>query len=327
MYKNSDYWDAEDICFEYEHIEKVLEVIKANFDDYFERFILSNAGNTLTEEDFKKLQQKFGIGAVKNNTTKNKAQNYKSIIIDAIEAFEKDREDYKKIFDIDLLEELEDDADVFKSKILKNECPVIRKTLANRRAKELDKYRASFNMADADELLSVITNLCKFADEYYSRYDADLYENFNIYDDLEMFTLDTHDYTYYGVIGGGIKTHMLFKIYPAVFSNRSRSALWALWYLTDKKTFDCETDSEFVMIDTEKAIMQQNYFYPYGLFSYYALEIYKLLREKANDYGVFIDPEYKYVIVDAFLEYVALEHDEEISFLKSQIRDGGMGFA
>ena len=36
MYKNSDYWDAEDICFEYEHIEKVLEVIKANFDDYFE---------------------------------------------------------------------------------------------------------------------------------------------------------------------------------------------------------------------------------------------------------------------------------------------------
>ena len=41
--------------------------------------------------------------------------------------------------------------------------------------------------------------------------------------------------------------------------------------------------------------------------------------------NVYIDLDYRYVIVDAFLEYVADVHDKEISFLKSQIRDGGIG--
>jgi hypothetical protein len=32
-------------------------------------------------------------------------------------------------------------------------------------------------------------------------------------------------------------------------------------------------------------------------------------------------------IVDAFLSFVAKQHEEEISFLKQQIRDGGLGYA
>ena len=120
---------------------------------------------------------------------------------------------------------------------------------------------------------------------------------------------------------------MLYKVHPSLFPNRSRSAIWALWYLTDKESFGCKTDSEFLMIDLDKNIVQQNYFYPYQLFAFYAFEIYKLLRGKAKELNVDIDPDYRYVIVDAFLEYIAMEHDEEIAFLKSQIRDGGMGYA
>ena len=52
-----------------------------------------------------------------------------------------------------------------------------------------------------------------------------------------------------------------------------------------------------------------------------------MLRDKALEYNVKIDPDYRYVIVDAFLEYVSLEHNDEISILKSQIRDGGLGYA
>jgi hypothetical protein len=81
------------------------------------------------------------------------------------------------------------------------------------------------------------------------------------------------------------------------------------------------------MIDIDKNIVQQNYFYPYELFSYYAYEIYKMLCDKAEEYEVYIDPDYRYVIVDAFLNYVAYENDDTISVLKSQIRDGGMGYA
>ncbi len=52
-----------------------------------------------------------------------------------------------------------------------------------------------------------------------------------------------------------------------------------------------------------------------------------MLRDKADKMGANIDMEYRYVIVDKFLDFVADEHEEEISFLKAQIRDGGMGFA
>lgn len=86
-------------------------------------------------------------------------------------------------------------------------------------------------------------------------------------------------------------------------------------------------DSEFLMIDVGKSITQQNYFYPYELFAFYAFEIYKMLRDKATELNTYIDPEYRYVIVDEFLSFVADKHDSEISFLKAQIRDGGLGFA
>lgn len=327
MYTRMDNSGVEDICYEQEHVETVLAAIKQNFDQHFMHFIDTTAGKGIPIENIQGLQKKFGIEVQKKKKNSDLTENYKTIIREAIDDFKKDREDYQKIFNQKWLEDLDEDADVFKSKTLRNECPIIRKTLANRRAKELDKYRASFSLADADWLLSVVTNLCVFGDEYKENYNPDTYEDAQTYQDLDMGLLDTDDYTAYGVIGGGIKTHMLYKVHPAIFPNRSRSAIWALWYLTNKATFGCKTDSEFLMIDLSKNIVQQNYFYPYQLFAFYAFEIYKMLRDKATEYNAYIDPDYRYVIVDAFLEFIAMEHNDEIAFLKSQIRDGGMGYA
>ncbi|SET20460.1 hypothetical protein [[Clostridium] polysaccharolyticum] len=327
MYIKMDNSGVEDVCYEQEHVEKVLAEIKKNFDGYFMRFLDSTAGKGVSLESFQGLQKKLGVEISQKKKNNDLTNNYKTIIKEAIDDFEKDCKDYKKIFRQEWLEDLDEDADFFKSKTLRNECPIIRKTLANKKAKELDKYRASFSKADADWLLSVVANLCEFGDEYSKKYDPKTYEDKKTYKDLDMELLDTDDYTAFGVIGGGIKTHMLYKVHPAIFPNRSRSAIWALWYLTNKETFGCKTDSEFLMIDLGKSITQQNYFYPYQLFAFYAFEIYKLLRDKATEYKAYINPDYRYVIVDAFLEYIAKEHDSEISFLKSQIRDGGMSYA
>lgn len=327
MYTRMDNSGVEDICYEQGHVETVLYAIKQNFDQYFMRFIDTTAGKGISIEAVQGLQKKLGIEVQKKKKNSDLAENYKTIIREAIDDFERDQVDYRRIFRQEWLEDLDEDADVFKSKTLRNECPIIRKTLANRRAKELDKYRASFSQADADWLLRIVYNLCVFGDEYQRNYDPDTYEDAETYQDLDLGLLDTDDYTAYGVIGGGIKTHMLYKVHPSLFPNRSRSAIWALWYLTNKKTFGCHTDSEFLMIDLSKNIVQQNYFYPYQLFAFYAFEIYKMLRDKATEYDAYIDPDYRYVIVDAFLEFIAMEHDDEIAFLKSQIRDGGMGYA
>ena len=306
MYTDYEYRDVEPICYDYDHVDKVVETIRKNFEEYFERFIYTEAGNELTGEDFAKLREKFGGASCKNISGIDKVAKFKRIIIESIDKYEKDREAYKAIFDLELLEEYrdEDDADTFKSKILRNECPIIRKTLSNKKAKELGKYRAAFSHIDPYELLDVVINLCEFSDEYSSEYDSKSYETYDCYEDLDLSLLDTDEYTAYGVIGGGIKTLMLYKINPAVFPSRSRNALWALWFLSGKEVFECITDSEFLMIDSHKNIVQQNYFYPYELFAYYAYSIYKMLEEKAKKLNVLIDPDYKYVIVDAVFEYL-----------------------
>lgn len=330
MFTSAEYRSVEPECYELDHVDRVLNAIKKNFDSYFNRFIETEDGNGVSLDDFEKLKQHFGLkSSTSNKKTGDLSAKYKRIINEVIDEFESDRKKYIDIFNIQDLEELEDDADFFKSEILRNKCPIIHHTLMNKTAKELDKYRREFNVADPDDLLAVVTNLCTFLLEYEDEYDSETYDDSIItFKDLRMGELDTDEYTAYGVIGGGIKTMMLYKVNPSVFSSRSRNALWALWYLTDKQNFGCATDSEFLMIDTKKYTTQQNYFYPYELFSYYAFEIYKLLKEKAEALDVYLDTDYRYVFVDAFFDYVAWEHDDEIALLKTQIRnDGGMGYA
>ena len=326
MYTSNEYRDVEDVCYEKEHIQRVLASIRDNFDSYFSRYISSQAGKGITPESFAELQTKFRVSIDRKKVEKNRASNYATILREAIVEFEKDREAYLSILQKELLDDYDEDATTFKSKVLRNECPIIRKTI-NSDAKELEKYRVDFRMSDPDELLRVVYNLCVFGDKYAEDYDPETYETVSEYQELNLDPLDTEEYTAYGVIGGGIKTHMLYKARPNLFPNRSRSALWALWYLTDKKTFGCKTDSEFLMIDVKRTFTQQNYFYPYQLFAYYAFEIFKMLRNKALEFGFDIDEAYRYVAVDSFLNYIADVHDSEIKILRSQIKEGGQGGA
>lgn len=322
MYTQREEWNVERLCYDDDHVQKVMSEISKNFDSYFQRFLETEAGASITAENYQKLQARFGVNNVTRTTSNVSANAFQRIMKVAITEFEKDRQDYLAIFDTDALEEYEDDAATFKSIVLKNKCPIIRKTYANKTAKELDKYRRDFNIADADELLAVVTNLSSFANEYVETMGKKECDLIGSHSELQLSKLDTNDeYTAFGVIGGGIKSMMLYKFNPELFPSRSRFALWALWYLSSKKTFGCETDSEFLMIDVKKSTTQQNYFYPYELFSYYALEVYRLLQAKANEMGTQIDRYYRYVIVDAFFDYVAKEHIGEINMLTTQIRD------
>lgn len=327
MYRHQEERSVEAVCYEQKHIEKVLDIIKTKFPEYFNDFIMLEAGYGVSEQDIQKIAEKLGVQKVKSKKNIDIPKKFKNIIAEASQEFEKDREKYIAIFDQEALEEYEDDPQYFKSTVLKKECPIIHHTLFST-AKELDKYKRDFNISDSNELLTVVSNLFNFAEDYYDNfYEEKAYDKIDCHEGLEISDLDTDDYTVYGVIGGGIKSHMLYKVYPAVFPNRSRDAIWALWYLTDKKTFDCKQDSEFLMIDVDKCITQQNYFYPYELFTFYAHQVYQMVKQKADESNVYLDPENRYIIVDAFLTFVAAQHEDEISFLKQQIKDGGFGYA
>lgn len=319
---------VEAVCYEHDHQEKVLDVISKEFEKAFTGFIESEAGRLISEDDFMRLQRAFKVTVDKKKAVKNRRENFISIIGKSIDGFEKNRQKYYDLMDPEMLEEYAEDYNDFKATTLKLECPIIHATLFTDRD-ELKQYKMDFKAAAPKRLYDVVFNLSEFSREYAASYNEEVYQNINSFEELGLSILEEggEKYTAYGVIGGGIRSHMLYKIHPECFPNRSQWALWALWYLSGKEDFGCEMNSEFLMIDVKAVITQQNYFYPYDLFTFYMYKIYKMLDVKAKEMDVFIDPKYKYVIVDAFMNYIYDLHEEEIAVLRRQIPNGGYGYA
>ena len=275
----------------------------------------------MNQEKFEVLSSKFNIKELSNKVNvKNNSKVLTRIIDEEIENYEKDRNKYLEFLDLEYLEEYKNDASDFKNTVLKNECPIIRHTLQNKKAKELDKYRYEFSISNANNLLKVVFNIVDFAENYKQNiYQNKNFDNIQCVEDLELSTLiDEENYIAYGVIGAGIRSHFLYKLYPNIFPNRSRESIWALWYLTNKEKFECKEDSEFLMIKIKDNITQQNFFYPYDLFTYYSIKIFGFIREELLKYNVVMPIEYSFIIVDSFLSFVTNEHSSEIQFLSKK---------
>ena len=317
--------NVEEMCYDAKHVQEVVNAIEKGFDKYFDKFIETKAGTISKGNDFAKFQTNFNV-VVKQKKV-DYAMNFKEIMSESISKFLDDKNDnrqsYIDIFNLDGIEEYEDgDESAFKT-VLRDKCPIIRKTL-KAPAKELDKYRLDFKYSNPNDLLAVTYNLCLFGEDYQKEYDEKEYDSISSYEDFQMQDLDTEDYTVYGVIGGGIKSHMLYKVWPHIFSNRSQTAMWALWFLTKPNTFNCRYGSEFLMFDTDNGLLyQHNYFYPYELFHYYAFCVYKMLQNKMSKYGVVIDPNYRFTIVDTFFEFVSNveENKKEMNDATAKIKN------
>lgn len=309
--------DIEEICYEQDHIDKVWEVIKQIIPEYFQRYIDTESGHSIQDSEAEKLAEKFGASSKPKNKAKDTNKILKRLLKESIDDFNKDRQPYLDILDLKSLEEYKRDVNSFKNTVLKNQIPIIRKTLQNKQAKELDKFRAAFNAAQPGHLFKVTSNIIKLANEWKNDwYNCKDFEKLENCDDLGYYSLDEEEYTAFGVIGGGIKSEFIFKLFPEMYPSRSREAVWALYYLSCKKKFGCKEDSQFLMINADEGTTQQNYFYPYGLFAFYALRIYYELKELYAKHGISLPIEYRFVTVDTFLSFVARSHQDEINVLK-----------
>lgn len=314
--------DIEEICYEQAHIEQVLDEIRQVLPAYFQEFIDTEGGNAITDESIIKLSEVFGSSIKPKSKAKDPKIVLNRLLKESVEDFESDRAIYKEILDAESLMEYKHDVSSFKNTILRNQVPIIRKTLQSKNAKELDKYRAAFKDAQPGNLFEVVNNIITLADEWRNNwYEAETFESIQTCDDLDYFQLDGEGYAAFGVIGGGIKSHFIYKLYPEIFPNRNREAVWALWFLTNKKKFGCKEDSEFLMIDQEAGTTQQNYFYPYALFAFYALQIFNMLKVKYAKYGISLPTEYRFVPVNQFLSFVARKHQAETDVLKQNAQN------
>lgn len=309
--------DIEELCYEQEHIDKVWEEIKQSISIYFQQYIDTEGGHTINENEVEKLAERFGSSAKPKSKNKDTKKILERLLKEAVADFEKERKIYQDILNLEALEEYKHDVNSFKNTVLKNQIPIIRKTLQNKQAKELDKFRVAFNNAQPGHLFEVTFNIIKLANEWKNEwYDGKEFEQIATCDDLNYFELDDENYTAFGVIGGGIKSTFIFKLFPEMFPSRSREAVWALYYLSNKKRFGCKEDSQFLMINTDEGTTQQNYFYPYGLFAFYALRVFNKLKELFALQGISLPIEYRFAVVDDFLSFVSRSHQDEINLLK-----------
>lgn len=309
--------DIEEICYEQEHIDKVWKEINQSISIYFQKYIETEGGHSIDENEVRKLAEKFGSSAKPKSKNKDSKKILERLLKEAIENFEKERQSYEDILNLEALEEYKYDVNSFKNTVLKNQIPIIRKTLQNKQAKELDKFRVAFNNAQPGHLFEVTSNIIKLSNEWRrERYDGNGFEQIDTCSDLNYYDLDDENYTAFGVIGGGIKSTFIYKLFPEMFPSRSREAVWALYYLSSKKSFGCKEDSQFLMINSDEGTTQQNYFYPYGLFAFYALRIFNKLKELFALQGVSLPIEYRFIAVDGFLSFVSRSHQEEINLLK-----------
>ncbi|MCC3160210.1 hypothetical protein LJ737_23440 [Hymenobacter sp. 15J16-1T3B] len=312
--------DLEPICYEPAHIAAVQEALRQGLEKFFPLYTAgietqkghSSGYESFASHDYFKVREsrrpeKNGVEAGVVLTTRANS---------AIEEFEDDRADYEQLLSEEMLELSGEDVPSFKATALRNQCPIIRKTLQNKKAKKLDRYRQDFSYASPSDLYTVVNNVALFGREYAVDYQKGRFLKINTLSALSFDELDTEDYTVFGVIGGGIKSHFLYKLYPHIFPYRSQDAIWALWFLTDKATFGCRQDSEFLMISEKEGTTQQNFYYPYALFSLYALNLSRQLQAKWEQAGAAFPEQYRFVLLHDFLSFVARCHDADINVLK-----------
>jgi hypothetical protein len=312
----------EDICYDHDHIDRVTAEIKSTFPDYFSKYLETDSGSAPDSEKMAQLAEKYGAKISKRKQHGNPGATLQKIFFSAYDAFNKDRKKYLSILDLESLQGHEDDPGTFKNIVLKNQCPIIHSTLHNKTAKELDKFREKFNLANAPDLLIAVQNITLFADKYKNEYSTPaLFKKIPTMEELHFEELLDEKFVVWGVIGGGIRSLFLHKLHPDLFPYRSREAVWALWYLSSKKPFGCKQDSEFLMIDREESITQQNYFYPYDLFGNYAYVIYFLIEKEAVRHSVSINPDVRFAVLDSFLSFVAQHHQSQIDELKRKVKD------
>ena len=292
-----DRYEVEDISYESSHIDEVWDAIEEKIGEYFNRYKIQR-GLSSDDLDFSDLSSKGWT--IAKSASKKSSLNINAIIED----FEKDRKEYLEFLDMDSLEEFDYDPNGFK-KELRNGIPKIRKTLKSKR-KELDKFKIDFKDASSSELLEVVKNIVKLANEIMVK-NVKVIDN-EALDDYVHF--DEEPCRQQGVIGGNIRTLFIHKMDPSKFPYRSASALWALYFLSGCESFGCEEGSEFVIFDEAKGTATENYWYPYVLFVIYAYEIYNWISQKIE-----IPSKYKYVIVEDFLSFVANEHKKDIGVL------------
>ena len=299
--------DEYDLIRQPDHIAKVWSVIEASLPLYWDRFVES-AMSTVSGEACSIAAHLFET---------------------AIQDYEKGAQKYRCFFDLEAFDEYRDDPNAFKQ-ALSHDVPVIANTLRNRRP-ELREWQISYSNARANDLLAVFENVLDFIGRWQEAHPIDQYLQQAFESEPSGFELDPLDddetMSITNVIGMGIKSIVLFNLYPERLPPRGRYGLYGLYFLSKMQDFGLPSDSsEFLMVnDVNPApdgsiIMDPNYWYPYGLFSLYSLRVYNWIEVRSREAGITLDPKLRFVYSERFFNAIYTHHKDDLRTMRAHER-------
>lgn len=299
-----------------EHVDLVLNTLKEKIKTYFDKITSSLTPDSSNNEIYSKLA-------------------WSGIIEEQIEVYEKESKSYKSFFSEENMEEFEevDDPKVFKSE-LKKECPIIHKSLMSK-LEEMQEWKEQFIYASPNEIFEVFANFLDFARNYMDDFSDNQYRNLKTKDDFEPLAdiSEDQDFTVLGVIGSGIKTTVLYYISAEFFHKSVRRSLYGLYFLTEEIHTNLPSrTSEFIIIDdtnsysskrgsTHNMKIDHNYWYPFNLFMFYSNFIFKNLEELFGKLKIELQPKYRYLYVNMFLEMICEEKKDAIKTMMGGDQD------
>jgi hypothetical protein len=301
------------------HISCVWKAIEKSLPKYWDRLAETT--------DVGRLAAKFGtpsLQAAQKQARAGLVQRFAKAISD----YEKDAEKYRTFLNDSTLEECRDDPNSFKQ-LLSKDVPVIANAL-HQRSDTLREWQGHFRRARGRDLLEMFANMFDFISEWKVTHPTGSYGSYDAPEQFALDPLDTDEtMKMENVIGMGIRSIVLFHLDPERFPSRNRTALYGLYFLSEKQHFSLPShSSEFLMIDDQHPasngsfVMEYNYWYPYGIFSLYALRIFRWMQAKGDGLGISLKPAFRYVYVRDFLDDVCSHHTEDMKVMRAHDRFG-----
>jgi hypothetical protein len=287
---------------EYIDIAAIKKKIEENFPIYWVQvFGLVNDGEIVAPN---------GMRVSKNNSSEIK------MLKGTIDNWEKDIENYHNefadVFDLELFDEDNDEKYEFQE--LKDEFAsklwTVRGALRTPDP-DLDLYKSKFQKTTGAEIFNTVREILLATDNY-MRHEANKvnFKRIKSITDLKLSYLEEDEMFLPGIIGLGIRSELLHRIYPSHFAIMTRRSGWAMYYLTD----ECD---EFVIDEESEGKHRTSFYweYDYERFSFLCNFICNLLEENLSKYNINLNQRKRFGYVNLFLNEIFKQHKKQADFL------------
>jgi len=220
------------------------------------------------------------------------------------------RDQCREFFSQEVMAMYSDDLDAFKNEVFANELWTVRSALRDMSNRELDRYRESFDNATATEVYEHAQNILAATSDYVSNvFPKVILKAAQKIEDLKLEYLNQKDMTMHGVIGLGIRSELLHRLYPGIFPIMTRKTLWGMYFLTDQ--------GEFVVDENRdgKSRTSHQWNYQYDRFCFYSNFLMNIMEVYLGKHNIKIKPELRYGYINLMLFEYAEKHKDEINKL------------